>query len=407
MPMFQYKAVTADGELLEQEISCDSEDEIITRIREAGQIPVQITQIREGAVSKLFQFRLRDRAKKIGARGILAFTQELASLLEADIPLDRCLAIMNEIQDDSSGSRLVIDIQQAVRSGLSLSQALAAQKGVFPKFYISMIKTAESSGDLSGGLQRLLEYMERSSALREQVVSAMIYPAVLGVVSILSLVLILTYVVPQFATMFEDMDTALPLATQMVLSASTFVQDWGALLVILLVVVFWTLSQLLNRPEFRRYFDKKMLAMPLIGELIAKLEIARFSRSLGTLLEGGVPLLPSLTTASQVLGNHILVEAVQIGADAVSSGKRLVDPLMATGVFPKLALQMIKVGEETGNLHGMLLKVADVYDREVSLTTQRLLALLEPLMIVVLGVAVAFIVLSVLMGITSVNDIPL
>ena len=147
--------------------------------------------------------------------------------------------------------------------------------------------------------------------------------------------------------------------------------------------------------------------MPLIGDLVAKLEIARFSRSLGTLLEGGVPLLQSLTTASDVMGNHILVQAVQHASESVGAGKRLVDPLVATGAFPKLALQMIKVGEETGNLNGMLLKVADVYDREVTVTTQRLLALLEPLMIVLLGIAVAFIVLSVLVGITSVNDLPL
>jgi general secretion pathway protein F len=193
----------------------------------------------------------------------------------------------------------------------------------------------------------------------------------------------------------------------MVLSASNFAQDWGVLVLIILSVAFLLLRRLLSRPEARRHFDKKVLKVPLIGDLVAKLEIARFSRSLGTLLEGGVPLLPSLTTAGQVLGNHVLAEAVQVAADSVSSGKRLVDPLLATGAFPKLSLQMIKVGEETGNLHGMLLKVADIYDREVTVTTQRLLALLEPLMIVLLGIAVAFIVLSVLVGITSVNDMPL
>lgn len=406
MPLFHYKAVTPEGDVLEQEITCEDEHAVIISIREAGQIPVQVVQVRAGSLSTLFKFKIRGR-KKIGARSILEFTQELTSLLEADIPLDRCLAIMNEIRDDSSESGLVTDIQQAVRSGQSLSQALEAQQGVFPKFYVSMIRTAESSGDLSGGLQKLLEYMERSSALRDQVVSAMIYPAILAVVSLLSLVLILTYVVPQFATMFEDMGTALPTVTRIVLNVSTFAQDWGALVLFILVIAALLLRRLLVRPDARRYFDKKILRVPLIGELIAKLEVARFSRSLGTMLEGGVPLLPSLATASAVLGNQVLAEAVQVASQSVSSGKRLVDPLVATGAFPKLALQMIKVGEETGNLHGMLLKVADVYDREVTMATQRLLALLEPLMIVLLGIAVAFIVLSVLVGITSVNDLPL
>jgi len=406
MPLFHYKAVSPNGDVLEQEISCDSEHEVIVSIREAGQIPVQVVQIRAGALATLLRFKPRVK-KKIGTRGILEFTQELASLLEADIPLDRCLAIMNEIRDASSGAGLITDVQNAVRSGQSLSQALEEQQGVFPKFYVSMIKTAEASGDLSGGLQRLLEYMERSNALREQVVSAMIYPAILAFVATMSLVLILTYVVPQFATMFEDMGEALPFVTRIVLAASTFAQDWGVLVLIILVVVFFLLRRLLARPESRRYFDRKILKVPMIGELIAKLEVARFSRSLGTMLEGGVPLLPSLKTATAVLGNQVLADAVQVAAQSVSAGKRLVDPLVATGAFPKLALQMIKVGEETGNLHGMLLKVANVYDREVTVATQRLLALLEPLMIVLLGIAVAFIVLSVLVGITSVNDLPL
>jgi general secretion pathway protein F len=406
MPLYHYKAVSPDGNVLEQEISCDSEHEVIVSIREAGQIPVQVVEVRTGSLSTLLKFRFRSQ-KKIGTRAILAFTQELASLLEAEIPLDRCLAIMNEIRDASSGAEMVTDIQQAVRSGQSLSQALKAQQDVFPNFYVSMVRTAESSGDLSGGLQRLLEYMERSSALRDQVVSAMIYPAILAVVSLLSLLLILTFVVPQFATMFEDMGSALPMVTRMVLSVSTFVQDWGVLVLVGLVVAFLLLRHFLARPEMRRTLDSRILKVPVIGELIVKLEVARFSRSLGTLLEGGVPLLSSLTTASAVLGNQVLVEAVQVASQSVSSGKRLVDPLLATGAFPKLALQMIKVGEETGNLHGMLLKVANVYDREVAVATQRLLALLEPLMIVLLGIAVAFIVLSVLVGITSVNDLPL
>jgi general secretion pathway protein F len=406
MPLYHYKAVSPDGNVLEQEISCDSENEVIVSIREAGQIPVQVVEVRTGSLSTLLKFRFRSQ-KKIGTRAILAFTQELASLLEAEIPLDRCLAIMNEIRDASSGAEMVTDIQQAVRSGQSLSQALKAQQDVFPNFYVSMVRTAESSGDLSGGLQRLLEYMERSSALRDQVVSAMIYPAILAVVSLLSLLLILTFVVPQFATMFEDMGSALPMVTRMVLSVSTFVQDWGVLVLVGLVVAFLLLRHFLARPEMRRTLDSRILKVPVIGELIVKLEVARFSRSLGTLLEGGVPLLSSLTTASAVLGNQVLVEAVQVASQSVSSGKRLVDPLLATGAFPKLALQMIKVGEETGNLHGMLLKVANVYDREVAVATQRLLALLEPLMIVLLGIAVAFIVLSVLVGITSVNDLPL
>ena len=406
MSSFQYKAITSDGQVIENHITCDDQQEVVTRIREAGQIPVKIEKISDRGLAKALQFKIRGKSK-IRGRATLAFTQELSSLLDAEIPLDRCLGIMNEVHDTDAGTGLVTDIQKAVRSGQSLSQALEAQQGVFPKFYVSMIKTAESSGDLSGGVRRMLEYVGRSAALREQVISALIYPAILALVSIISLALILTFVVPQFATLFEDMGDALPLVTRIVLNLSTFVQEWGVLVMGLLVLAVLAMRRALARPDVRYYFDKKILGLPLAGELVSKLEIARFSRSLGTMLEGGVPLIQSLTTASEVLGNHVLTDAVGIASESVSSGKRLVDPLISTGAFPKLALQMIKVGEETGNLQGMLLKVANVYDREVTVTTQRLLALLEPLMIVVLGIAVALIVLSVLVGITSVNNIPL
>jgi len=406
MSTFRYKAVTAQGELVEGIFECPSRDDVVGMIREAGQIPLDIQESRPGGIGNWLRLA---SLRKSGAdqKVVLAFTQELSSLLDADIPLDRCLGILRETQDDPVAGRLVLDIQDSVRSGKSLSAAMEARTGVFSPFYLSMVKTAEASGELAAGLKRLTEYLERSKALRERVISALIYPAVLFGVAMLSLLLILTYVVPQFASMFEQMGGALPWSTRVVLGLSEFAQSYGVLALIVLALAALAAKRVLSGPGWARRLDSFRMRLPLVGALVVKVEVARFSRSLGTLLQGGVPMIRSLETASSSMNSPSLRQAVEKAADGVSQGRRLVDPLIESGRFPRLALQMIKVGEETGNLGAMLMKVANVYDEEVAVSTQRMLALLEPLLIVVLGVMVAMIVLSVLLGITSVTDVPL
>ena len=270
-----------------------------------------------------------------------------------------------------------------------------------------MIRAAEASGDPSSGLERLVEYLERRQEIHDRIVSALIYPVILLGIAGLSVIVLLSYVVPQFRSMFDDMGPALPIATRMVLAVSDFVAKFGwlAIPIALLAVVLVRIYS--SKPENRLHLDAWLLRMPLIGPLVRNLETARLSRSLGTLLQNGVPVLQSLSIARESLGNHVMIDEIDKAVASLKQGGQLADTLVLERTFPKLAIQLIKVGEETGKLDRMMLHIAAIYDREVNTKVQRLLALLEPALIVGLGVIIATIIMSILVGIVSINDLPM
>jgi general secretion pathway protein F len=295
-------------------------------------------------------------------------------------------------------------VQEKVRGGSSLADALEAQ-GAFSRFYLNMIRAGEAGGALEVVLKRLTEFLERSQALRETVTSALIYPIILLSVSALSVIILLTFVVPQFQQLFADAGRALPLATQIVIAVGDgFRHYWwvGAMLIVLLVAI---LRQQLSQPVSRARWDRWFLSLPLFGDFIAKVETARLSRTLGTLLGNGVSLLNALTIVRETLTNQVLATALGEVAEHVKTGRGLAEPLLEAGSFPKLAVQMIRVGEETGQLQEMLLQVADTYDGEVQTAVKRMLTLLEPALILGLGVIIAGIIMSILVAILSLNEL--
>jgi general secretion pathway protein F len=301
--------------------------------------------------------------------------------------------------------RLLTRIQDEVRGGASLADALESQSGVFSRLYINMIRAGEAGGSVEVVLSRLAEFIERSKVLRESVTSALIYPIILLTVAGLSVILLLTFVVPQFQQLFEDAGEALPVSTQIVIAAGNAVRGYwwvGVITIFFLIAIF---KQQLSRPEFRQRWDGWMLKLPLVGDLVAKVEMARFSRTLGTLLRTGVSMLTALAIVKETLSNRVLSDAVGHVSENLKAGQSLADPLMEEGEFPQLAVHMIRVGEETGQLQEMLLKVADTYDGEVQATVKRMLALLEPALILVLGVIIAGIIMSILVAILSINDL--
>jgi general secretion pathway protein F len=270
-----------------------------------------------------------------------------------------------------------------------------------------MVQASEVGGDLAAGLANLAYYLERSKSLRDRLVSALIYPVILLLVSVSSLLVILTYVIPQFRQLFDDMGAALPLSTQIVIGVAELLRSAAGWMVLAVIAAVWLWRRLLKQPAYRLQWDRLMLRLPLFGALRQRIETARFARSMGTLLTGGVALLQALSIARQTLSNQLMVEQVGIATESLKQGRQLAAPLLAAGVFPVLALQMIQVGEETGHLDEMLLKVADTYDREVEVSIQRLLAVLEPALIVGLGLLIAGIILSVLVAIMSITEIPI
>lgn len=407
MPNFHYKAVTLDGEPDEGEMFGPDAATIIRRLQDNGRIPIlaeEIISARKETKTSGRPALLRRSSRKAD---VASFTRSLSALLGAGTPLDRGLAIMLEVEDDEANRQLISDIQTAVRGGAALSTAMEEQGKVFSVFYMSMIRAAEISGTLSSGLERMVEYLERSQELRDKLVSALIYPAILLGVAGLSVIILLAYVVPQFRPIFDEMGSALPLATYITLAISDFLGSYWWLCLAAIATAVLGCRYYLDKPRVRYQLDGRLLRLPLIGRLISTLEVARFSRSLGTLLQNGVPVLTSLSIARETLSNRVMSNAIGKAGTALKQGGELSDTMIESKVFPSLAIQLTKVGEETGNVDSMMLRIADVYDREVATTIQRMLALLEPLLIVGLGIVIAGIIMSILVGIISINDLPM
>ncbi|MEE4296559.1 MAG: type II secretion system F family protein [Wenzhouxiangella sp.] len=401
MAVFEYKAVTPAGETLTGEMEAPSQDLVIARLQEMGNIPVSAREVGGGLrLGSLLRGRRGLTQREVGD-----LTQQLATLLAAGLPLDRSLGILAELAENERVRELVEQVRNHVREGGSLSEGLEQRHGVFSRFYINMVRAGEIGGSLDQTLSRMAEYMERAKELKDGVVSALIYPALLVVLAIASLILLMVYVIPQFTPMFEDFGGELPMLTQIVVGVGDVLQNyWWALIAGLLVIVVWFRSQM-QRPASRRAWDGRFLRTRWLGDVIAKIETARLTRTTGTLLVNGVPLLSALSIAKNVMTNTVLSEDVAEAAKQVKTGSPLAKALVKSEYFPRLALQMVNVGEETGKLDEMLLKVADTYDREVKTTIDRLMALLVPALTLGLAVLIGIIVMSVLMAILSINEL--
>jgi general secretion pathway protein F len=400
MARYMYKAVKLDGEEIEGEYEAANEAALIARLQGEGLIPL-VTRPAGGLTARL----ARRRRKELTTKDIEVITRQLATLLEAGLTLDRSLQVLSDLSTDDTVVRVLADLQDRVRGGATFSAALEAQGGQFPKLYVNMVRAGEASGALDEVLVRLADYLERSAELRGTVSSALVYPMILLFVAGLSVILLLVFVVPQFTVLFEDMGAALPLPTQIVVGTGELFRNyWWALLVIVAIIAV-LVERWLQDPENRRRFDYKVMGLPLFGDLIWKMETARFCHTLSTLLKNGLPLLSGLNLAKQVISNRKIGEGLDHVAEDLKHGRGIAGPLQQHEVLPQLAQQMIRVGEESGTLDAMLAKVADIFDRETRSSVQRLLTLLEPLLIIGLGVIVAGIIISILMAILGANEL--
>lgn len=401
MPQFRYKALSPAGEALDGLMEAASADEVIAKLQDAGNIPLKALpadQAQGSGLSALFQ-----RAP-MGANQVLQFTQQLATLLGAGQPLDRALQILLDLPESEQARRVIDRIREAVRGGTPLSQAMEAQSGVFSRLYVNMVRAGEVGGALDDTLKRLADYLERSKALKESVTNAMIYPSILIVLVLGAIGLLVGYVVPQFLPLFEDMGAEIPWLTAAIMSLGLFVQGWWWLLLLAVIGLVWFASHALGDPIRRLQFDTWILGRGLFGQLLAKLDTARLARTLATLVHNGVPLLTSLAIARNVLTNSALSEAVGLAAEEVKTGGGLAVALGRSKLFPRLALQMISVGEESGEMDAMLGKVADTFDADVRNTVDRLLSALVPVITIVMAVAVAVIMMAILIPIFELTN---
>lgn len=403
MTLYAYKAVSRDGESVESEREAASEVALIAALQGEGMIPIWVKPAGSGLLG-LGGFR--SRRVRFNHKEITLFTRELLTLLQAGLPLDRAMTVLLDLTAQDPKLNGMIDrVLKSVKGGAQLSDALEAQGGVFSRFYVNLVRAGEAGGALEQVLERLTEYLDRTKELRDTVVTAMIYPIILLVMSMVSLLVLLMFVVPQFMELFESAGKELPVPTQIVIALAEGLRGYWWALILVPFALFALIRAQLADPRHRPALHRRMLWAPLVGELIRKIETSSLSRTLATLLQNGVPLLTGLAIVKETLNNYAAAERIDIAIESVKQGGGLSAPLTDVGWLPNLAVQMIKLGEESGHLAEMLDRVATIYDKEVKITVQRLLALMEPILIVGLGVVIAGIIASILMAILSVNDL--
>jgi general secretion pathway protein F len=402
MALYRYKAVTSAGEIVEGQFDVASNDEAVAKIQDAGNIPLDVREASDASTGSSLGGVFRRSA--MNQAQVLQFTQQLATLLGAGQPLDRALQILLELPESEKARRVIERIRDHVRGGAPLSDGLEAEPAVFSRLYVNMVRAGEIGGSLDVTLTRLSNYLERSKALKESVINAMIYPAILVVMVFAALFVLLAFVVPQFAPMFRDMNVDLPTITEIVLFVGNILRAWWWAIALGIAAAVYLFRRRLADPTARLAFDARMLRMRVFGPLTTKLETARLARTLGTLLKNGVPLLTALGIVRNVLNNTALAESVDKATEEVKTGGGLAFALGQSKRFPKLALQMISVGEESGSLDDMLLKVADTFDIDAKNTVDRLLAALVPVMTVIMTGMVAIIMMAILLPILEITS---
>lgn len=404
MPVYRFKAISPAGQLIEGEMEAGTERLVIEKLRGEGNFPV-------GAEPAVPRARWLARLSgditggRVRAQDIALMTREFATLTGAGVALDRALAILVGLAPKPALRAVLSDVRQRVEGGAAVADAFAARADAFPAFYVNMIRAGEASGQLATVLDRLAQFLERSRELSAAVRSALVYPAVLVAMAGLSLVIVLTVVLPEFEPVFAEAGRDLPTATQVVRVFGRITRDYWWLVAGAALAAWALVRRDLATPDGRARWHGLVLRLPVIGPLRRKIAFARFARMLGTLLANGVSMLQALALARDVTGNEVIARAVTEIAAAVREGGGLAGPLARAQVFPQLGSDLIGVGEESGHLEDMLLKAADIFDAEVKQSIDRAVALLVPVLTIGLGALIAAIIGSVLVAILSVNEL--
>ena len=408
MPTYLYKATDSSGKIVNGSLEAEGEKGVVTELHDMGFIPIRIA-LSKGSGKRLdvdISKQISSFLKGVSSKDILAFTQDLSTLLESGLPVDRALSILIEAAEKEKVKEVVGDILKTVQGGGYLSDAMAKHPKVFSTFYVNMVKAGEAGGVLESVLGRLGAFLESSQELKDYIKSALVYPLFLVFVGGASIIILLTFVIPKFSVIFSDMGQEIPFTTRFLLDLSEVLRSyWWVILGGLGAIVFF-LRRYFSTRAGRLRLDRNKLSFPVVGGLVRKIEVARFARTLGTLTKSGVPILQALVLVKDIIGNRVIAKSMEEVYDKVKEGDKLSKPLSDSGIFPSLAIQMITVGEETGRLDSMLLRVAENYEKMVKDTVKRFISLLEPAMILAMGLVVGFVVISMLMAIFSMNEMP-
>ncbi len=389
MPRFVYTARNFEGKVITNDMDGDSKEAVISKLRERGYF---VTQIKEkGKEFQLFQ-------RKINSSEISIFARQFATMIGAGVPLVRCLTILGQQCENPRFRDIITKVRQDVEAGSNLSKALGGHPKVFSNLFVNLVKAGEAGGILEEILSRLASYLESSEQLRQKVKGAMTYPVVVSAIAVLVVIFLIVFVLPTFETIFRDMgDAKLPLPTRILLGLSAFMNQYLILIAIGAVAAFAGIKKFLDSERGIRLVDTNVLKVPVIGMLQKKVAVAKFTRTLGTLIASGVPILQALEVTADTAGNVVIADAVNKTRASIREGETISEPLKASNVFPPMVVQMIAVGEETGELDKMLTKIADFYDQEVDVAVKGLTSVIEPIVIVFMGIVIGGIVMAIFM----------
>lgn len=412
MAEFIWRAIERSGRTQHGRLDAASAPQAALQLRSRGLVPLSIEaaggavpgSAASGPKPKPWSMSLRSGAS-ISSKDILSVTTELSIMLRAGLPLAYALRLLLEMGHKPALRTLLQEVLDDVKGGAPLSRALSRHGAFFSEFYVSMVRAGEAGGQLAVVLERLVGHMERIAAMRENVVSAATYPAILLGVSVLSVIGMIGFVVPQFEKLFADLGDAIPFATRIVLMLSHLFRDWGLLIGIVAIVSIWVGFRWAHTPIGHARLQTRLLRLPLVGKLLRDFQLTVFARTMGTLVGGGVSLLAAIEIAISTVTSPPVRQAMLGMAPAIKGGGRLAQSLADTRQFEPLAINLVRVGEETGKLGPMLLEVAQLLDRRVETGVRRLLTLLEPALILLLGGLIATIIVSILLGILAINDL--
>jgi len=418
MPLFNYIAIDKEGKQKEGTLEVGSQNEAIARIKEMGFYPTQVAEVKDAGGDDAIKKAAAKKGKKKGSfnfafptvsgKELTQFTRQLAVLIDAGLPLMRGMTTLAKSTANPYFKGIIIEIGLTIEGGATFSEALAKRPKIFDKLYINMVKAGEIGGVLEIALNRLAEFMEKSQSIKGKVKAAMFYPMAVMFVAVIIVGILMTVVIPKFKTIFTDMlgeGEGMPEFTLLVLAISDAIKNNIFAVIGGVVAVFITFKLIITKTKLgRRVWDKFKLIMPILGDVVRKVAIARFSRTLGTLVSSGVPILQALNIVKETAGNVILTAAIEKVYDAVKEGETITKPLEASGVFPPMVISMIDIGEETGALPEMLVRIADVYEEEVDNAVTAMTSLLEPVMIVFLAVIVGSIVIAMFLPLIKMMD---
>ncbi len=400
MAAFHFKAVASDGRLRTGVVHAPTERQVAAELRRQGLTPVYVGLRPPGGFSlRLPSFGGRRR------KDVLLFTQELSTLLNAGVPLDRALSITAELTERSEFRQVVLNVLRVLKGGRSFADSLAVHPEYFSDLYVNMVRAGEASGALAPVFERLAAFEQTRDDLRNYLISSLIYPALLVLVGLASILVLMYFVVPRFAAVFEQSHLAMPAPTRVMLETSRFVQNYGWIGILAALVAWAGLRAWVATPAGRLWWDSFRLRLPGLGEALRKAETARFAAAMATLIAHGVPLVQSIGIAGAILNNRRMARSLDGVAQGVKRGEGIAGPLKRAGEFPPLAGHLLTVGEETGRLDEMFARMAEIYDAETRASIKRFTSLFEPLIILVMGVLVGVLILSMLLAITSINEV--